>query len=138
MRHVRFAAVSMLGLVLMLVAASPALAGISNFATDRDATLSPGGLQMSVTGTVKCPINESVFMTVQIVQFEHGQLVASAFGNTATGSIACTGDVQPWEVTAISNIPMHPGPASASATAFAFFPFENAQAGAELQLAPTP
>jgi hypothetical protein len=138
MRHPKFAAASTLGLVLMLAAASPALAGISNFATDRDATLAPGGLQMSVNGTVKCPINEAVFVTVQVVQFEHGQLVASASGNTATGFVACTGDVQPWEVTAISNIPMHPGPASASATAFAFFPFENAAASAELLLGPTP
>lgn len=90
-----------------------------------------------MTGTVKCPVNESVFMSVQVVQFEHGQLVASAFGNTATVSIACTGDVQPWEVTAFSNIPMHPGQESASATAFAFFPFETAAACAELELAPT-
>jgi len=138
MRHQKFAAASTLGLALMLAVASPAHAGISNFATDRDATLSPGGLQVSVTGTVKCPINESIFMTVQVVQFEHGQLIASAFGNTATGSLACTGAVQPWEVTAISNIPMHPGPASASATAFSFFPFENAAASAELLLSITP
>lgn len=143
MRHVRFTAVSILTLVLMLAATSPAFAGISDFSITRNATLAPGGLQVSVSGTVMCPVGETVSITLQVSQFEHGQLVATAFGSTPFfGGIACTGAVETWTLTAspsFSAIPMHPGSASAVAGASAgFFPFpESAQTTAELLLQET-
>ena len=142
-RQVRFAAVSMLGLVLTLAAASPAFAGISDFSITRNATLAPGGLQVSVSGTVMCPVGETVSITLQVSQFEHGQLVATAFGSTSFPfGIACNGAVETWTLTAsasFSATPMHAGPASASASAFAgfFFPPETAQTTAELLLQET-
>ncbi len=143
MRQARFAAMSLLGLVLTLVAASPAFAGISDFSITRNATLTPGGLQVSVSGTVACPVGETVSITVQVSQFEHGQLVATVFGSTSFpfGGIACNGAVETWTLPAVpsfSATPMHDGPASAAASAFAgFFPSETAQTSAELLLKET-
>ncbi len=137
MRQARFAAVSLLGLVLTLVAASPAFAGISDFAINRNATLSPGGLLVTMTGTVMCPVGETVFINVSVVQIEHGQLVANAGGSTF---FFCSGAVDPWTVTGSPIIPMHPGSASASASAFAFSPTstsEFALTSAELLLQET-
>ena len=134
MRQVRFAAVSVLSLVLMLAVASPAFAGISDFAINRDVTLPPGDLQVTVTGTVMCPLGESVFISVTVVQIEHGQLVANT---TPSTSFFCSGALDTWTVTGTVGIPMHPGPASASAFAFGFAPpftFENALTSAELLL----
>ena len=117
MRRATSAAVSISTLVLMLAAASPALAGISDFAINRDATLAPGDLQVTVTGTVMCPVNEVPIISVLVTQIERAQLVTSGSGAI---QFTCSGTVQSWQVLVTVNLPMHPGFASASANAMAF------------------
>jgi hypothetical protein len=138
MRDVRFAAVSVLFLVLMLAAASPAFAGISDFAINGDATLAPGDLQVSTTGTVMCRPGEQASILVTVVQFERRQQVAKAFGST--NFFLCTGALETRTVTGVADIPMRSGPASATASAFALvgpMTFETALTSAELKLQET-
>jgi hypothetical protein len=130
-----FAAVSVLGLCLMLVPASSAFAGISSLSINQAGTLAPGGFQVTVNGTVMCPTPETVQISVSITQFVHDHVVGKS-GHTPLG-ILCTGAVQNWTVTAGSSAPMQTGPASARADAFACCStdnFEHAETTADVKL----
>jgi hypothetical protein len=87
----RFVAISALGLGLMLILAGPAFA--ISFSIDPNATLAPGGLSVTVTGTVVCGPGESGGVSAQVSRTEKAKLVANASGSS---SINCDGTVQKW------------------------------------------
>jgi hypothetical protein len=131
-----FAAASALGLCWLLV--GPAFAGILSFSIT-SGTVDSGGLLMTATGTVACPSNEVIEISVTVAQFVRGTTVANAFGFTP---LQCNPAGQPWTVTArplgFPSIPMKLGPASVGAFAFASDPntgtFEDAQTSARIIL----
>jgi hypothetical protein len=86
MKPATFAALS--GFGLMLVPASPAFAGISNFSIDQPATLAANGLQATVTGTVRCPggtTPETASIIVQVQQI-HSHQILNNYRLTPVGS----------------------------------------------------
>jgi hypothetical protein len=125
-----------LGIGLMLIPASPAFAGISNFSIDQTAILASDGRSAQVAGTILCPSGEVASITVQVTQI-HSQKLSSGSGSVPTFS--CTGALQTWiaTVTVGTAAPLHLGSASAQASAFAApisGPGENATTTAEIKL----
>jgi hypothetical protein len=125
-----------LGIGLLLVPASPAFAGISNFSIDQTAILASDGRSAQVAGTILCPTGEFASITVQVTQI-HSQKFITASGSVPTFS--CTGALQTWiaTVTVGTAAPLHLGSASAVAQAFAApisGPGENANTTAEIKL----
>lgn len=125
-----FAAASGLSAAMLLIPASMAGAGTSGFVINSPATLVAGSSnkQVAVMGTVACPSGSIVTIGVQILQ--PGPKAAHALGDTKGVPVFCSGGTAvPWSVTAISNLPMKPGPASFLAGAWACRPSTSKPTG---------
>ena len=84
---------------------------------DKLATLSNGNEDVTMTGTLQCPIGEAWSVEAQAIQ-GHGRLFADAAGEV--GPILCTGALQTWSVTTSQRFgaPFQPGPATGEARVF--------------------
>lgn len=104
-----------LGAILAIaVGGSVAQAHTSSFTIDRDATLSPGGTFITVSGRITCGVGHQFFINVNVTQGD-GQNAETAQGSTQG---LCLGTPQLWEVQAQSFTgPFHSGKATASAQA---------------------
>jgi Family of unknown function (DUF6299) len=99
----------------LLLGSSLAQAHTTSFTIDRDATLSPGGTFITVSGRITCGVGHFFSINVNVTQGD-GQNAESAGGGT---SGMCLGTPQLWEVQAQSFTgPFHAGKATASANAF--------------------
>ena len=101
---------------LAVCCAGPAFANIQTFTIDGDATLAPGGLEVTVTGTLQCSLGESASIGVAVAQ-DRGQQTATASGST---QLTCDGSLQSWSIHAITNSGLKTGPAGARARAATF------------------
>jgi len=101
---------------LAVCCAGPAFANIQTFTIDGDATLAPGGLEVTVTGTLQCSLGESASIGVAVAQ-DRGQQTATASGST---QLTCDGSLQSWSIHAITNSGLKTGPAGARASAATF------------------
>lgn len=111
--------VAVLTLLVLGVVASSASAHTTSLTIDPQATLEPGGLGASVSGTVVCTAGHLANIQVQLTQFRHGQVTATGFGNTP--QFLCSGITQQWQVTVttiFNSAPFKRGSASARADSF--------------------
>jgi hypothetical protein len=118
-RSLRSSALLALGFGLMLVPASPAFAGISNFSIDQTAILASDGGSAQVAGSVLCPSGKTATIGVQVTQV-HSQKLSTATGFPT--SFSCTGALQTWiaTVTVVTGYPpLHLGSAIAQAQVIA-------------------
>src|SRR3989442_3926682 len=102
---------------LAVCCAGPAFANIQAFTIDGDATLAPGGLEVTVTGTLQCSLGESASIGVAVAQ-DRGQQTATASGST---QLTCDGSLQSWSIHAITNSGLKTGPAGPRARAPTLF-----------------
>jgi hypothetical protein len=115
----RLVVLALTAFVTLMSAASLALAHTTSLTIDRDATLSPGGTVITVTGTLTCIAGENYQVSVRVFQ-GRGANQEQAFGSSAFGTL-CTGSPQLWEVEAVSSTgAFREGKADASATSFTF------------------
>jgi hypothetical protein len=109
---------SSLGLVAILFFAAngPALADVSSLTLNSKVYLSDSKTSATATGTIVCPIGNSVDVTVVVVQ-SSGQVDGAA---TGSDTVICTGQVQDYSVTVPVAIgsSLKKGPAVAVFSAF--------------------
>ena len=99
----RLAAASTIGLGLLLAAANPGLAGVSNFSVNSPATLVPGNnKQVIVTGKVMCIKGKEITVGLQLVQ--QGGMAAHARGEFR--QTCQVSDIITWTITASSAVPI--------------------------------
>lgn len=116
----------------------PAEAHVSTLTVDPKGFVLHGGSQVSISGTLACTAGETGFLSVQVSQFAHGQLIVSAFGNAP--AFICSGIVQAWRVTALTfTVGLKPGPANVHVdlftSGFFHFGFDHTSASVKLQRA---
>ncbi len=111
----RFVFVGMLTILLVSSAlalgasgtgSTPTSAHVSAITIDTTAVLAPGGLGVTISGTVRCDVGETFGVNATVVQFRRAR--QEAFGLTGG---ACTGSVQQWQIVATGG-PLQPGIAS--------------------------
>ena len=104
----------------LFIGGSPAVAATSQLTIDHNATLSPGGTLVTVTGTITCTPGDNFAIGVRVSQ-QQGTALNSASGTTSFGSLnPCTGTSQTWQVQAstsgnFTSGTLHPGQADAQA-----------------------
>jgi hypothetical protein len=113
----------------------PASAHVFSLTIDPEGTAShPGGVQVGVSGTLRCEAGETGFLNVSATQLVRGQVVSSAFGSA--GPFQCNGVTQNWSLTLFSGVGLKQGRANviASLSTFGFDGFDSDQAGASVRL----
>jgi hypothetical protein len=132
----RFGLVALVALLALCAASAPASA--QTVSINPDGTVTKG--VATVTGTFSAsigtpPMGITVGMDVEIVQFRHGQVSASA--STRLGPVTADGSIQTWTATMFSAAGFKTGQAQVNVRLFdASNDFENtlATAGAIVQL----
>jgi hypothetical protein len=115
MRRRLYVGLVLIGLFAVLAVGSVAFAHTSSLTIDPQATLSPGGTVITVTGTVTCTTGETFSIQVRVFQ-GRGNNQESAFGFMPMSQL-CTGAPQLWEVEAVSSTgAFREGKADAAAT----------------------
>jgi hypothetical protein len=130
----RFGLVALVALLALCAASAPASA--QTVSINPDGTVTKG--VATVTGTFSGPMGpfpSTVGVDVEIVQFRHGQVSASA--STRLGPVTADGSIQTWTATMFSAAGFKTGQAQVNVRLFdASNDFENtlATAGAIVQL----
>ena len=87
--------VALIGAGAMVAGTSSASAAITSFSVNDKAALQLDGTVAVVTGFVQCSPGDTVDISSTVIQTK-GQLLVEGFGDS--GSITCTGSLQPWSV----------------------------------------
>jgi hypothetical protein len=127
-------AISALGVVL---GAGAAGATVSTFTVDPRATLSVGGTQVTLTGSITCASGDQVYIAGGVIETV-GRLQRTAIGFNNPTIISCSGAAQPWSATFISDTSLRllPGPANADVFWSDVTDFTFATVATEVRLAP--
>jgi hypothetical protein len=105
---------SLLTMLTLLVVYGPAFAHVIDFTVDPEGTVSEGGGEVTLTGTIKCTPYEWAYLNANVIQIIKGKIVSSAYGYT---SFVCDGSTQSWTITLLSYIGQKSGPANVVAYA---------------------
>src|SRR5262245_4728776 len=99
---------------LLTLCAASAPASAQTVSINPDGTVDSG--VATVSGTLSAPAGTTVNLSVQVVQFRHGQAFASAF--TSLGPIVTDGSTQQWTATIFSSAGFKPGHAQVTVRLF--------------------
>jgi hypothetical protein len=122
----RLIVVAVFAALAIAISAGAASAAVSSFTVNPRGTLSAGGTQVNVGGTISCDAFDSVFIFT---------FAAEVVGRVSTGAshsqfTICTGEVQQWSATLSCPVclPFLPGRADLEAVASDFTDFFSAPA----------
>jgi hypothetical protein len=102
--------------VAMVASAASASATVTTFSVNDRATIELDGSAIVITGLVQCTAGDTVDVASSVFQSK-GQLITLGFGDT--GSITCTGGLQPWTLAVSASVGSYrPGQASSTSNAF--------------------